>query len=236
MKIRRWQICPYHCLGGTIKKKPPYNSFGHFLHNPETPAYRSLHLSRSESILIVAFAKYSTQRVKICTLVTDQGHKLETCSTVTRTTENTEHSTGFMWCIRISKSYQLSMRMLILAHNCVSMCFPHWFTTNVKATALVASFIPSSLLHFFTVSAIPPCLCDTFPKFGDLISHREPGVFITTTIAPYIYTDVDWYGFYGICSASSWWDQLTHIHLNTGLLRFDTFWKQCLYWQISRKI
>ena len=31
----------------------------------------------------------------------------------------------------------------------------------------------SSPLHFLTVSAIPPCLCDTFPKFGDLLSHRE---------------------------------------------------------------
>ena len=51
--------------------------------------------------------------------------------------------------------------------------FPHCFTTNVTATATAASFIPSSPLHFFTVSAIPPCLCDTFPKFGDLFSHRE---------------------------------------------------------------
>ena len=50
--------------------------------------------------------------------------------------------------------------------------FPHCFTTNVTATAIAASFIPSSPLHFFTVSAIPPCLCDTFPKFGDLFSHR----------------------------------------------------------------
>ena len=52
--------------------------------------------------------------------------------------------------------------------------FPHCFTTNVTATAIAASFIPSSPLHFFTVSAIPPCLCDTFPKFGDLFSHRGP--------------------------------------------------------------
>ena len=51
--------------------------------------------------------------------------------------------------------------------------FSHCFTTNVTATAISASFIPSSPLHFFTVSAIPPCLCDTFPKFGDLFSHRD---------------------------------------------------------------
>ena len=35
------------------------------------------------------------------------------------------------------------------------------------------SFIPSSPLHFLTVSAIPPCLCGTFPKFGHLLSHRD---------------------------------------------------------------
>ena len=53
--------------------------------------------------------------------------------------------------------------------------FPHCFTTNVTATAIAASFIPSSPLHFLTVSAIPPCLGDTFPKFGDLFSHRGVG-------------------------------------------------------------
>ena len=30
VKIRRWQICPSHCLGGTIIKTP-YNSFGRFV-------------------------------------------------------------------------------------------------------------------------------------------------------------------------------------------------------------
>ena len=48
--------------------------------------------------------------------------------------------------------------------------FPDSFATT--ATTIVASFIPSSPLHFLTVSAIPPCLCGTFPKFGDLLSHR----------------------------------------------------------------
>ena len=94
VKIRRWQISPSHCLGGTIKKKH-ITYLGAFLHNPETPAYHSLKVSRSECICTVAFAKYSTQSVKMCILVTDQRHKLETCSTVTRTTENTDDLTGF---------------------------------------------------------------------------------------------------------------------------------------------
>ena len=50
--------------------------------------------------------------------------------------------------------------------------FPHCFATKVTATTIVASFIPSSPLHFLTVSAIPPCLCGTFPRFGDLLGHR----------------------------------------------------------------
>ena len=76
-----------------------------FLHNPATPTYGSLQVSRSECICTVAFAKYSTQSAKRCTLVTDQRHKLEICSTVTRTAENKEHSTGFTWYIRISNIY-----------------------------------------------------------------------------------------------------------------------------------
>ena len=50
------------------------------------------------------------------------------------------------------------------------MCF---FATKVTVTKIVASFIPHSPLHFITFSAISACLCDTFPKFGDLISHRD---------------------------------------------------------------
>ena len=96
---------------------------GAFLHNPETPAYRTFQVSRSKRIDTIAFAKYSSKSVKICALVTDRWHKLETCSTVTPTTENTENSTGFTQCIRLSKSYQRSLRILTLAHACVSLCF-----------------------------------------------------------------------------------------------------------------
>ena len=43
VKIRCWQICPYHCLGGPIKKTQPYHSFGPFFaQSGLTPAYRSL--------------------------------------------------------------------------------------------------------------------------------------------------------------------------------------------------
>ena len=94
VKIRHWQIWPYHWLDSTIKKRHiPH--LGAFLHNPETPVHRSFQVSRSKCIGMIAFAKYSSQSVKTCTVVTDRRHKLETSPTVTPVTENTEHSTRF---------------------------------------------------------------------------------------------------------------------------------------------
>ena len=101
-----------------------------------------------------------------CQNMTDWGPKLETCCTVTPTTENTEHSTGFRSLI---VSQCECWYWHILAFQCA---FSHCFATKVTVTTIAARFILSSPLHFLTVSAIPPCLCDTFPKFGDLISHR----------------------------------------------------------------
>ena len=107
--IRRWQICPYHWLGGTIKKNGHMTYLGNFckipIHQPIT-----VQLSRPKCIGTVALAKYFSQSVKICALVKDLWHKLKTCSTVIPPTENAMHSTGFAQCIRISMPYQLLIR------------------------------------------------------------------------------------------------------------------------------
>ena len=147
MKIRRWQICPYHLLGGTIKEKHHITQFGDFLHNPETSAYRSFQVSRSKCMGIIAFAKYSSKSVKMCALVTDRWHKLHACS---------------RWLqLLIIQSIQqdlhnaLGFRSLISAqcecwywHMPAFQCaFSHCFATKVTATPIVASFIPSSPLH-----------------------------------------------------------------------------------------
>ena len=100
---------------------------GAFLHNPEKPAYHSFQVSRSECIGTIAFAKYSSKSVKICTLVTGRWHKLETCSTVTPTTENTEHSTGF--------THALGFRSLISAQ---CECW-YW---HMPAVCVLMGFFP----------------------------------------------------------------------------------------------
>ena len=55
---------------------------------------------------------------------------------------------------------------------------------------------------FFTVSAIPSCLCDTFPKFGDLISHP---ISKQKSLSPFVFLEAirhirhffDWQSFQG---------------------------------------
>ena len=85
--IRVWMCRDGPHKFGTIKKTGHIGHFGAVLHNPDTPAYRSFPVSRSKCIGTVALTKYSSQSVKICTLVTDRRHKLVTCSTVTPPTE-----------------------------------------------------------------------------------------------------------------------------------------------------
>ena len=96
--------------------------------------------------------------------------KLETCSTITPTTENTEHSMHLTFNALGFRS--LNANVYIGTCLRFSVLFSHCFATKVTATIIATRFIPSSPLHLLTVSAIPPCFWATFPKFGDLISHR----------------------------------------------------------------